>query len=699
LCGVEIDLKCCAELALDDVPRWEKGGGPVAAKPRVHEIASEFGVHAKIALQILKEDGEFLKGPSSSIEPPVARRLRARLRAEGYGNPADQAPTPAAVTPAPTSNTSRPIPAPPGTRWRAEPFVPYTKPGPTPKERAEAGRAGQAALARRASQELAGDAIRAERQVRRVAEALARGEAAAKARWQATRQEEAAAHERGGRMATEHAVRVARKKALLVKKALQEKESRTAREATRLREALRAPALTEDESRTKARKAIVTRPDSNWGAYGFGAPERRGWERAGLSTQRAHIAAMCQTFYSRGWSILPSHLQIKFQSGLTVRQAFEAGSNIVQVIDQLAAVSRRDITGVYDTSFAAVVPALRESAPEPLHISAPIPRDLEAKGVPQLAEYLVAITGSSPGERAVDAFNRERRQFERTERPGPLVKLYAEAHGVFSDLDLTRKLMKNVPLHVADRVMRQPFANLLTDALKERQFYYLSPAATEAIEGDTDNRIPVPEEYDLPTPTGFALLRDEDGGSRILIWSHGAGELTATLLPVADLAAGLTEYPDVRTAPTGSVSAEGAEVALALVAAIGVATRRTPSGDLDADARRAPQRLAGGPGKLRPVKRPVDEFGEPADFVSLIYAPGEAHFEEVTTGTGRKAEKRWVVRGHWRQQWYSSTGQRHPLWIRAHEAGVDEGELLTRDRVRVTRYAAPPPCAVVGREH
>ena len=659
----------------------------MAAKPRVHEIASEFGVHAKIALQMLKEDGEFLKGPSSTMEPPVARRLRARLRAEGHGNPADQAPTPAAVTPAPTSNTPRPIPAPPGTRWKAaEPFVAYTKPGPTPKERAEAGRAGQAALARRASQELAGDAIRAERQARRVAEALARGEAAANARWRAARQEEADAYERAGHLATAHPPRVSRRKTLQ-KKALLEKEARTARNTARAREVRPVPVLTEDESRTKAREAIVTRADSNWGAYGFGAPERRGWEREGLSTQRAHIAAMCQAFHSRGWSLLPSHLQTKLPSGRTVRQAFEAGSNLVQVIDQLAAVSTRDIAGAYDTTFAAVVPALRASAPEPLHISAPVPKDLEAKGVPQMAEYLVAVTSSSPEERAVDAFNRERRQFERTERPGPLVKLYAEAHGVFSDLDLTRKLMKNVPLHVTDRVMRQPFANLLTDALRERQFYYLSPAATEAIEGDKDNRIPVPEEYDLPTPTGFALLRDEDGGSRILIWSHGVGELTAAIVPVADLAGlrEMAEYPVVRTAPTGTVASESSQVALALVAAIGVATRRPSSGDPVADARRAPQRLPGGTVKPRPVKRPVDEAGELIDFVSLIYAPGEPHFEEVPTGAGRKAETRWVVRGHWRQQWYSSTGQRHPLWIRAHEAGADEGELLTRDRVRVTR--------------
>jgi translation initiation factor IF-2 len=55
----------------------------VAAKPRVHEIASELGVDSKIALEKLKQMGEYVKGPSSSIEPPVARRLRAALEADG----------------------------------------------------------------------------------------------------------------------------------------------------------------------------------------------------------------------------------------------------------------------------------------------------------------------------------------------------------------------------------------------------------------------------------------------------------------------------------------------------------------------------------------------------------------------------------------------------------------------------------------
>jgi hypothetical protein len=64
---------------------WKKA--PLAGKPRVHEIAAEMGTTSKIALSTLKNMGEYVKGPSSSIQPPVARRLRAALVAGGYARP------------------------------------------------------------------------------------------------------------------------------------------------------------------------------------------------------------------------------------------------------------------------------------------------------------------------------------------------------------------------------------------------------------------------------------------------------------------------------------------------------------------------------------------------------------------------------------------------------------------------------------
>ncbi|MCU1558078.1 MAG: translation initiation factor, partial [Microbacteriaceae bacterium] len=71
------------------------------AKPRVHEIAAELGIDSKKALEKLKEMGEFVKGPSSSLEPPVARKLRAALEADGIKVPEKVAAPAAPPRPAP----------------------------------------------------------------------------------------------------------------------------------------------------------------------------------------------------------------------------------------------------------------------------------------------------------------------------------------------------------------------------------------------------------------------------------------------------------------------------------------------------------------------------------------------------------------------------------------------------------------------
>lgn len=107
----------------------------MAAKPRVHEIASELGVDSKIALEKLKEMGEYVKGPSSSIEPPVARRLKAALEAAGAAAsaaPAASAPAkPAAASAAKPGAKPGPKPAP------KAPAAPEA-PAPAPVEAAEA---------------------------------------------------------------------------------------------------------------------------------------------------------------------------------------------------------------------------------------------------------------------------------------------------------------------------------------------------------------------------------------------------------------------------------------------------------------------------------------------------------------------------------------------------------------------------------
>ncbi|WP_156174225.1 translation initiation factor IF-2 N-terminal domain-containing protein, partial [Mycobacterium nebraskense] len=48
----------------------------MAGKARVHELAKELGVTSKEVLARLNDQGEFVKSASSTVEAPVARRLR-----------------------------------------------------------------------------------------------------------------------------------------------------------------------------------------------------------------------------------------------------------------------------------------------------------------------------------------------------------------------------------------------------------------------------------------------------------------------------------------------------------------------------------------------------------------------------------------------------------------------------------------------
>ncbi|MGO2658838.1 translation initiation factor IF-2 [Mycetocola reblochoni] len=87
----------------------------MAGKPRVHEIASELGVDSKVALAKLKELGEFVKSTSSTVEPPVARKLRAALAAEGGGSAAE-----APSGDAPKGGSPKPGPKPPAKKPAAQ---------------------------------------------------------------------------------------------------------------------------------------------------------------------------------------------------------------------------------------------------------------------------------------------------------------------------------------------------------------------------------------------------------------------------------------------------------------------------------------------------------------------------------------------------------------------------------------------------
>ncbi|WP_213283953.1 translation initiation factor IF-2 N-terminal domain-containing protein, partial [Cellulomonas hominis] len=77
------------------------------AKVRVYELAKELGVDSKSLMTKLNELGEFVRSASSTIEPPVVRKLRDTYPAGGGAKPAARPAAPAA-TPAPAPRQAAP---------------------------------------------------------------------------------------------------------------------------------------------------------------------------------------------------------------------------------------------------------------------------------------------------------------------------------------------------------------------------------------------------------------------------------------------------------------------------------------------------------------------------------------------------------------------------------------------------------------
>jgi len=123
----------------------------VAGKARVHELAKELGVTSKEVLARLNEQGEFVKSASSTVEAPVARRLResfgggkAAAKSQASAKPPvkgpdksldkalDKAINKVVGNGEATSAPAKPGSAPPPAAAAPPPAAPPARPGPTP---------------------------------------------------------------------------------------------------------------------------------------------------------------------------------------------------------------------------------------------------------------------------------------------------------------------------------------------------------------------------------------------------------------------------------------------------------------------------------------------------------------------------------------------------------------------------------------
>ncbi|MDQ7810206.1 translation initiation factor IF-2 [Amycolatopsis sp. A133] len=109
-------------------------------KARVHELAKELGITSKDVLAKLKEQGEFVKSASSTVEAPVARRLRDAYAPKGAKKPTpgpSARPGPPAAKPGPAA-PKPPAPAQQAPAAQAAPAPAASAPAPAPQQQAPA---------------------------------------------------------------------------------------------------------------------------------------------------------------------------------------------------------------------------------------------------------------------------------------------------------------------------------------------------------------------------------------------------------------------------------------------------------------------------------------------------------------------------------------------------------------------------------
>lgn len=75
------------------------------------------------------------------------------------------------------------------------------------------------------------------------------------------------------------------------------------------------------------------------------------------------------------------------------------------------------------------------------------------------------------------------------------------------------------------------------------------------------------------------------------------------------------------------------------------------------------------------------ERHESSPRVRVVDLRRKTHSGEPGTEASREYYHRWIVRGHWRNQWYAKVGDNRPIWIAPHIKGPEGAPLLGGEKV------------------
>jgi hypothetical protein len=85
----------------------------------------------------------------------------------------------------------------------------------------------------------------------------------------------------------------------------------------------------------------------------------------------------------------------------------------------------------------------------------------------------------------------------------------------------------------------------------------------------------------------------------------------------------------------------------------------------------------------RPARREAKRFEMPTSILRVIELRRKRSNKEPDreNGSARNYTHRWIVRGHWRNQWYPSEGRHKQKYISEYVAGPEDLDLIVKTRV------------------
>lgn len=440
------------------------------------------------------------------------------------------------------------------------------------------------------------------------------------------------------------------------------------------------------------RKRAILRPDDSWEKYGFTDDDRIAWLRGGLTNDEAHFAAMCRGATSvSGIRFTPEKLNW-FIGQITILERLRRGRNIVRV--QLEFASQRRIEHTVDTRLIRALEVKTAKATEFPDLRFLDPMALTARGLPKVidglavrASHVVDILGP-----VVD-LRLEADVFRATGTVRPLLTQAAKAHGIYTRGEALDDYIAGLALGVGEVRGCVEAAHIAQRVARTRRFYSMPKETASLLGAASANDMhgaPVAV-ADLPSHDGVTLVWDDEDEPRFLLsWaSHGANidialtsargltkkisrsrnakaikSKTATL----HLSADRSDRPPVVT-KTNDPDSSVVPLFLAFVHLLREQQLIDRNAVVAEQSTTSPEPIHG---------------AQSRDEVQVLTISPRAGLSETNAGQ-RVLDHRWLVRGHWRRQWFPSLGVHKLIWIAEHPSGPSDRPLVARDRVLVVK--------------